>query len=367
MWAGIDASTKNDSTALVAVTFDARAQKARLVCHRTFQPSPSDPLSFESAIVATVKDWCRRFNVVQVLFDPHQMVAVSQQLQRAGVPMVEVPQTSNNLTAASQNLFELVQGRNLVVYPDNAMRLAVSRAVAVESARGWRIDKTKQSHRIDAVVALAMACHAAVTAPQESGLWVPAAFLVDDKPAPWPTRALMIFAVLIAEKGEAACCYFARTISGPLLLLDAHTGRLDPSLFGEVAARLHELAQATGSDNQFGAIVFTTAVLKAEFSRLAYYHGVEEIDQFIAALDDGMLELRSSGHINAGRLKVCSPAFEKHHPSQFLDPTVRDHTEPLKVAGLLGVLLALDEERSQRPPPVPQPRRSVNANLPNHL
>jgi hypothetical protein len=45
---------------------------------------------------------------------------------------------------------------------------------------------------------------------------------------------------------------------------------------------------------------------------------------------------------------------------------VRDDEELLKIAALLGVILALDEERSQRPPPVPQPRRSVNANLPNH-
>jgi hypothetical protein len=366
VWVGIDASTKHDSTALVAVTFDAKAQKVRLVAHRMFQPSPSDPLSFDSAIVATVRDLCRRFNVVQCLFDPHQMVAVSQQLQRAGVPMEEFPQTTNNLTAASQNLFELVQGRNLVVYPDNAMRLAVSRAVAVESPRGWKIDKSKQAHKIDVVVALAMACHAAVTAPEESGLWAPSAFLINDAPAPWPQRTSLIFCVLIAEKGQAAICYFARTVTGPLLLLDCHTGLLAPPLFGEIATRLHKLAQATGADNQFGAILFTTAVLKAELSRLAYYHGVEEIDQFIAALDDGMLELRSSVHINAGRVKISSEAFAKFHPAHFFDPTVRDAAEPLKAAGLLGVLLALDEERSQRPPAVPQlPRYNPNANLPD--
>jgi hypothetical protein len=42
------------------------------------------------------------------------------------------------------------------------MRLSVSRAVAIESPRGWRITKEKQSHKIDVVVALAMACHAAI-------------------------------------------------------------------------------------------------------------------------------------------------------------------------------------------------------------
>ena len=47
------------------------------------------------------------------------------------------------------------------------MRLAASRAVAVETSRGWRISKEKQSHKIDVIVALAMACHAAVQGSSE--------------------------------------------------------------------------------------------------------------------------------------------------------------------------------------------------------
>jgi hypothetical protein len=53
-----------------------------------------------------------------------------------------------------------------VVYPDDSVRLAVSRAVAVETTRGWRLTKEKASHKIDVVVALAMAAHACVQRPQ---------------------------------------------------------------------------------------------------------------------------------------------------------------------------------------------------------
>jgi len=84
-------------------------------------------------------------------------------LHRAGIPIEEYPQTQSSLTAIGQGLFELVQGRNLVLYPDPAMRLAVSRAVAVETPRGWRISKATASHKIDVVIALAMSCHAAVS------------------------------------------------------------------------------------------------------------------------------------------------------------------------------------------------------------
>jgi hypothetical protein len=42
------------------------------------------------------------------------------------------------------------------------MRRSVEHAVIVESARGWRLDKLKQSHKIDVVVALSLAALAAV-------------------------------------------------------------------------------------------------------------------------------------------------------------------------------------------------------------
>jgi phage terminase large subunit-like protein len=52
--------------------------------------------------------------------------------------------------------------------PDAGIRLAISRAIALETPRGWRITKEKQSHKIDVVVALAMAAHAAVKGQSES-------------------------------------------------------------------------------------------------------------------------------------------------------------------------------------------------------
>lgn len=162
IYVGIDASVKHDSSAIVATTWDATAQQVRLVCHYVFQPSPDRPLDFEATIEATVLDLSKRYNIVRVLFDPYQMVATAQRLTRAGLQIEEYPQSPANLTAASQNLFELINAGDLVCYPDAGMRLAISRAVAVEGTRGWRIAKEKQSHKIDVVVALAMSALAAV-------------------------------------------------------------------------------------------------------------------------------------------------------------------------------------------------------------
>jgi hypothetical protein len=157
VWVGVDASYKHDSTAIVACAYDRSTKRVRVVKHSVFQPSPDNPLDFEQTVERTLLELCRAFYVRQVFYDPYQLVAVAQRLQKARVPMVEFPQSVGNLTEASSNLYDLIQGRNITVYPDASLRLAVSRAVAVESGRGWRITKNLASHKIDVVVALAQA------------------------------------------------------------------------------------------------------------------------------------------------------------------------------------------------------------------
>jgi len=162
VWVGVDASVKRDSTAIVACTFDRELKKVRLVSHRIFQPSPDDPLDFEATVETELITLRRRFNVCEIKYDPYQLVSVAQRLTANGLPMVEFPQSVPNLTAASTNLFELIKGRNLIVYPDDQMRLAISRCVAVETTRGWKIAKEKASAKIDVIVALAQAALGAV-------------------------------------------------------------------------------------------------------------------------------------------------------------------------------------------------------------
>jgi phage terminase large subunit-like protein len=168
VFVGIDASVKHDQAAVVVVSFEKSTQMVRLLTHRVFQPSPSEPLDFEMTIEGYLLDLKRRFQLRLVRYDPYQMVSTAQRLAKAGIPIEEFPQSSPNLTAASQNLFELIQSQALVLYPDEAMRLAISRAVAIETPRGWRIGKDKSAFKIDVVIGLAMACHAACTAQGES-------------------------------------------------------------------------------------------------------------------------------------------------------------------------------------------------------
>jgi hypothetical protein len=59
----------------------------------------------------------------KLFYDPFQMAAVAQRLQRASVRMEEFPQTVLNLTAATQNLYDLIQSRSIMFYPAPDLRL----------------------------------------------------------------------------------------------------------------------------------------------------------------------------------------------------------------------------------------------------
>jgi phage terminase large subunit-like protein len=152
----------------------------------------------------TVRDYARRFHVMQVRFDPYQMVGTGQRLAREGIRIEEYPQTIPNLTTASQNLYELVQGHNLVAYPDAAMRLAVSRAVALETPRGWKITKEKSSHKVDVVVALGMAALGAVQCQTEIPCdWTEVAAAVAQIPQYRPARGGGASGFQLGERARA--------------------------------------------------------------------------------------------------------------------------------------------------------------------
>src|SRR5262249_16721521 len=144
-------------------------------------------------VEATILEWRKRYSLRKVWFDPFQMVSVAQRLQKQHIQIEEYPQTVSNLTAATQNLFDLIQSRNLLLYPDPAIRLSVSPAVIVESRCGWRLDKLKQSHKVDVIVALSVAALAAIKGAAEpfydpwSPEWDAAWGTAGDLDAPPPT------------------------------------------------------------------------------------------------------------------------------------------------------------------------------------
>ncbi len=136
----------------------------RLVWHRVFTPTRGQTIDFEQQVEAALLELKARFQVSAVYFDPYQMISSAQRLMRRGLAMIEFPQTPQNLTEATTNLYETIISHRIRLYADEEMRMAVARAIAVEMPRGWKIAKEKRTHRIDVVVALAQAALAAARA-----------------------------------------------------------------------------------------------------------------------------------------------------------------------------------------------------------
>ena len=165
LFVGVDAAIKHDSAAVVAVSFDYESKRVVLVKHRIWQPSTYEPLNIDSTIGAFLRELSRAHSLRSVRYDPYQLVDLSQRLQVEGIPMQEYPQTTANLTAMGQNLYELIQAHNIKLYPAPDLRMQASHAIAVQGSRGWKIAKEKSAFKVDSIVAMAMAALAAVENP----------------------------------------------------------------------------------------------------------------------------------------------------------------------------------------------------------
>jgi hypothetical protein len=93
-------------------------------------------------------------------------------LAKDHIKMIEYPQTMDRITSMSQNLYDLIMGRNLLLYPDAEMRKHAQKCVAMETPRGWRIVKKQGSHKIDLIIALAIACAGAIDMKTGHREWI---------------------------------------------------------------------------------------------------------------------------------------------------------------------------------------------------
>ena len=108
-----------------------------------------------------------RFAICKVLFDPWQMQACAALAQCRSTNR-RISAVTGQPDGCPQNLYELIT----VAKPSPstltpAMRLAISRAIATETPTWLAHLQTNTVHKIDVVVALAMACHAAVQGKAE--------------------------------------------------------------------------------------------------------------------------------------------------------------------------------------------------------
>jgi len=157
----VDLAYKHDTAAVMAVYYyrDEKSDKIRLATHMIWYPPEGAELDIEETVEAFILGLFRDYQLKGVWYDPFQMVRSAQALTKKGVPMLEFPQTENNLTLATNALYRAIRFGQLECYLAPDLREHVLNAVTVEGPRGIRLKKDRQDKKIDGAVALAAAIY----------------------------------------------------------------------------------------------------------------------------------------------------------------------------------------------------------------
>jgi hypothetical protein len=156
LFIGVDIGTKRDRSAVVSVYRDGN--RLRLGPKRFWQPTVDNPIDLEETVEAYILSLSRQYQVAVVRYDPYQFHRSATTLTKRGITMQEYPQTTSNLQIMGQNIYDMIEYKQIVLYNDTDLRFEANCARAKEAMRGLQITKEKSTQKIDQIVALAMAC-----------------------------------------------------------------------------------------------------------------------------------------------------------------------------------------------------------------
>jgi hypothetical protein len=158
---GVDGSLHTDQTAIVVVGYDPRDESVRLLDHYIFKPTHANPISF-AAIENVILQYYVKFKLRAVYLDPHELQSTIERLKWRYVPVTAVPPTASNNVQMASTLLHMVKHQKLTLYKDADIRQSLlDTNITEEGGRGLKLTKRIRSARIDATVALSLACLAA--------------------------------------------------------------------------------------------------------------------------------------------------------------------------------------------------------------
>jgi len=153
-WVGVDVGLKRDSTAVVAVQKDESGH-LHAVC-RLWIPTNDDPVDVTD-VMEHLRELSRAYSVEEISWDPRFFDVPAKMLADEGLPMVEVPQSVERMTAVCGTALELIKRGELHHDGDDALAQHVLNAVPRFNERGFTLQKSKSRGRIDGCIALALA------------------------------------------------------------------------------------------------------------------------------------------------------------------------------------------------------------------
>jgi phage terminase large subunit-like protein len=171
-WCGVDVALKHDST---AIAWCQRRSDGRLhVKVKVWLPKPDGRLDVTDAM-HHLRTLALTYDVRSVDYDPRFFDLPAQQLADEGLPMVEVPQSVERMTATTGAAYEAIKRREVSHDGDAVFETQVLNGMARYNERGFTLAKGKSRDRIDAAVAMCLALHSALM-PERRATPVLAAF-----------------------------------------------------------------------------------------------------------------------------------------------------------------------------------------------
>ena len=156
-----DGSFSGDSTALLLATVDKKPHFDVLALWEGTDDTFRVPIQ---EVEDTIREACRRFDVVELVADPFRWARSLQILASEGVPVVEFNQNPARLTPATTDLYTAAVNGELTHSGNPDLARHITNATVAEDARGVRLAKENRNsrRRID-LAACAVMAHSRAT------------------------------------------------------------------------------------------------------------------------------------------------------------------------------------------------------------
>lgn len=168
---GIDGSYNNDATAIVAATVEPAPRLIPIHVWERTEQDPADWVVPIEDVEETIRNVCKRYRVLEVVWDPYRWARSMQVLKREMLPVVEYPNTPERMVPATQRFYEAVMNGGLSHNGDRVLARHIANATLRVDSRGSRLVKVSKgsSAKIDAAIAAVMAFDRAVFRGRKSG------------------------------------------------------------------------------------------------------------------------------------------------------------------------------------------------------
>lgn len=156
LYLGLDVATspKGDDCALAGVY--AESNLVKLGLHKVWKGKErTSRLKLKSTVYPYILKVKEDYNLQGVWFDPFQALSLAEDLRSAGVRCIEVPQTHSTRGPKDTALLDMVNGRQLMLYPHADLTNLASKAHAKELGNGLIfLKKASGRSKIDLLIAL---------------------------------------------------------------------------------------------------------------------------------------------------------------------------------------------------------------------